>query len=84
MDNPITRIRRELGLSRREFCVAAGIRRDALYLVETAQVNRPQQRILAFLQRAGYHPEDLVREYRAYRERLASQALAGVKRCGPA
>lgn len=80
MDNPVTRIMRDLGLTRREFCAAAGIRRDALYLLESAQLNRPQERVLTFLQRVGYEPEEVVRDYRAYRENLATRALAGVKR----
>lgn len=84
MENPVSRIRRELGLGRRQFCLAAGIRRDALYLLESGQVNRPQQRVLAFLQRVGYDPVEVVEEYRAYRLHLASQALAGVKRREPA
>ena len=76
MVNPITTIRHELGLSRQKLCHAAGIRMDALYLAEAGLINRPQNRMLAFLEQLDYDPDKVVCEYKDYRDSLRREVIA--------
>ncbi len=65
-----------MGLSRREFCLATGLRLDALYQIEAGLVASPQTRVLSFLQSKGYDRSELVDEWRRYRDWLREQVMA--------
>jgi hypothetical protein len=74
--NPVVRIREELKLSRKQMCHGAGLRLDSLYLAEGGLLERPQVKLLVFLQTLGYTRDAVVSEYRAYRQSLRAEVLA--------
>lgn len=79
MENPITAIRREIGMTRAQLCQAAGIRRDGLYLLETGQVNGPQEKVLRFLEDVGYDGKEVIRKYHEYRGELSRHSKTLVR-----
>lgn len=60
-------------------CLAMGLRRDAMYLVEAGLVNRPQRQVLAFLERMGYDREKVLHDYQTYKAELQSRVLSGIE-----
>ena len=83
MDNPIRRVREELGLSRGQLCHAARMRVDALHLVENGLVERPQAKLLQFLAQVERDPDEITREYGVYREHLQRQVLTALGDVAP-
>ena len=73
--NPVTVIREDLKLTRREFCQASGIRPDGLSLAEAGLIARPQEKILQLLVELGYDTDQVIARYDTYREAIRHGTL---------
>ena len=73
--NPVTASRLEIGLTRREFCQATGIRLDTLYQIEAGIVNVPHHRVLDFLEAVGKPRVSILAAWREYRNETRQGVL---------
>jgi len=83
MQNPITKAREELGLSRRQFALAAGIGYAELFRSESGYARSLHPELIHLLKQMGYagHPGN---EYARWREELGKVIRSGAneKRLG--
>jgi hypothetical protein len=77
--NPVTAERQRLGLPRKQFCLATGIRLDALYLVESGLARRPNEATLRFLEDMGVCRTELLERWAAYKESLQREVLESLR-----
>jgi|AntAceMinimDraft_16_1070373.scaffolds.fasta_scaffold04027_6 transcriptional regulator with XRE-family HTH domain len=77
MKNPITEVREELGLSRRQFALAAGVGYAELWRSEAGYARSLHPEVIQFLKQKGYagDPES---EYACWREELGNIIRSGV------
>ena len=73
--NPVTIARRALGISAREFALAAGISVSHFHKVEGAEASRLPPAVLETFTRLGVDAEALAGKYTAYRMTLGRKVL---------
>lgn len=78
--NPLTKIRLAKGMNTYQFAKLAGISRGHLSLVEHGGTLKLSRRILAAVEKLGYDPEEIQREYIEWRERKTEAPVRVVKR----
>ena len=69
--SPLAQMREQLGLSRRELAVAAGISWHVLYQCETGYRQSIPRRVLQALDRMGIDPEQILESQEAFWEAKA-------------
>lgn len=75
MENPIDRVLKEKGITRDEIAVIAGIDSMNIYqLLNGGRAHLPKS-VLSALKKIGYDPDEIQKEYEAWRKEKAQKLL---------
>ena len=79
MENPIDRVLKEKGITRDEIAVIAGIDSMNIYqLLNGGRAHLPKS-VLSALKKIGYDPEEIQKEYEAWRKEKAQKLLEKIE-----
>lgn len=74
-ENPLKKVLREKGMNRDELAVIAGIDSMNIYqLLNGVRAHLPKS-VLSALEKIGYDPEEIQKEYEAWRKEKAQKLL---------